>query len=70
MQSNNSPQTVLFVPLPPVASLAKVSAWQLALDTIGLLHILLLLIVAHAAAIVLHSILIVYCLQNPCPCLA
>ena len=43
MQSNDSPQTVHFVPLPPVASLAKVPAWQLVLDTIGLFRILLLL---------------------------
>ena len=47
MQSDDSPQTVHFVPLPPVASLAKVHAWQLALDTIGLFCILLL-----AAAII------------------
>ena len=42
---------------------------KLALD-IDLLRILLLLIVAHAVAIVLHTIVIVYHLQYPCPCLA
>ena len=70
MQSDDSPQTVHFVPPPPVASLAKVPAWQLALDTIGLLRILLLLVVAHTSAIVLHLAVIVYRLQNPCPRLA
>ena len=69
MQSNDSPQTVHFVPLPPVASLAKVPAWQLALDIIDLLRILLLLVVAHAAAIVLHLVFVIYRLQYPCPCL-
>ena len=69
MQSDDSPQTVHFVPLPPtVASLAKVPAWQLALDIIDLFRILLLLVVAHAAAIVLHLAIVVYRLQNPCPC--
>ena len=70
MQSDDSPQTVHFVPLPPVASLAKVPAWQLALDTIGLFRILLLLVVAHAAAIVLHLVIVINCLRYPCPCLA
>ncbi|KAH9974196.1 hypothetical protein BJV77DRAFT_968412, partial [Russula vinacea] len=65
MQSDDSPQTVHFVPLPPVASLAKVPAWQLALDTIGLFRILLLLVVAHAAAIVLHLAIVIYRLRNP-----
>jgi hypothetical protein len=55
---------------PTVASLAKVPAWQLALDIIDLFRILLLLVVAHAAAIALHLAIVVYCLQNPCPCLA
>ena len=70
MQSDDSPQTVHFVPLPPVVSLAKVPAWQLALDIIDLFRILLLLVVAHAAAIVLHLIIVIYCLQYPCPRLA
>ena len=70
MQSDDSPQTVHFVPLPPVVSLAKVPAWQLALDIIDLFRILLLLVVAHASAIALHLVIIVYRLQNPCPCLA
>ena len=70
MQSDDSPQTVHFVPLPPVASLAKVPAWQLALDIIDLFRILLLLVVAHAAAIVLHLVIVIYCLQYPCPRLA
>ena len=68
MQSDDSPQTVHFVPLPLVASLAKVPAWQLALDIIDLFHILLLLVVVHAAAIALHLAIVVYCLQYPCPC--
>ena len=70
MQSDDSPQTVHFVPLPPVASLAKVPAWQLALDIIDLFRILLLLVVAHTAAIALHLAIVVYRLQNPCPRLA
>jgi hypothetical protein len=70
MQSDDSPQTVHFVPLPPVVSLAKVPAWQLALDIIDLFRILLLLVVAHAAAIVLHLVIVIYCLQYPCPRLA
>ncbi|KAH9983005.1 hypothetical protein BJV77DRAFT_1073112 [Russula vinacea] len=65
MQSDDSPQTVHFVPLPPVASLAKVPAWQLALDIIDLFRILLLLVVAHAATIVLHLVIIIYRLQCP-----
>ena len=69
MQSDDSPQTVHFVPLPPVASLAKAPAWQLVLDTIGLFCILLLLVVSHAAAIVLHLIVVINCLRYPCPCL-
>jgi hypothetical protein len=60
MQSNDSPQTVHFVPLPPVASLVKVPAWQLALDIIDFFRILLLLVVAHAAAIALHPAIVVY----------
>ena len=68
MQSNDSPQTVHFIPLPLVASLAKAPAWQLVLDTIGLLRILLLLVVVHAAAIVLHLIIVIHRLQYPCPC--
>ena len=68
MQSNDSPQTVHFVPLPPVASLAKVPAWQLALDIIDFFRILLLLVVAHAATIALYLAIIVYHLQYPCPC--
>ena len=70
MQSDDSPQTVHFVPLPPVVSLAKVPAWQLALDIIDLFRILLLLVVVHAAAIVLHLVIVIYCLQYPCPRLA
>ena len=68
MQSDDSPQTVHFVPLPLVASLAKVPAWQLALDTIGRFRILLLLIVAHAAAIVPHLVIVIKRLQYPCSC--
>ena len=50
--------------------LAKVPAWQLALDIIDLFCILLLLVVAHAAAIVLHLVIVIYHLQYPCPHLA
>ena len=70
MQSDDSPQTVHFVPLPQKRALLKLPAWQLALDTIGLFRILLLLVVAHASAIVLHLVIVIYRLQNPCPCLA
>ena len=70
MQSDDSPQTVHFVPPPPVASLAKVPAWQLVLDTIGLFCILLLLVVVHTATIVLHLVIVINRLQYPCPCLA
>jgi hypothetical protein len=59
MQSNDSPQTVHFIPLLPVASFAKAPAWQLVLDTIGLFCILLLLVVAHTAAIVLHLVIVI-----------
>ena len=70
MQSDDSPQTVHFVPLPQKRALLKIPAWQLALGIIDPLRILLLVLVLHLLAIVVNLLVFVYRLQNPCPRLA
>ena len=67
MQSDDSPQTVHFVPLPQKQALLKTPAWQLALGIIDPFRILLLVLVLHLLAIVTNLLVFVYRLQNRCP---
>ena len=67
MQSDDSPQTVHFVPLPQKQALLKIPAWQLALGNIDPFRILLLVLVLHLLAIVANLFVFIYRLQNPCP---
>ena len=67
MQSDDSPQTVHFVPLPQKRALLKIPAWQLALGIIDPFCILLLVLVLHLLAIVANLLVFIYRLQNPCP---
>ena len=67
MQSNDSPQTVHFVPLPQKQALLKIPAWQLALGIIDPFCILLLVLVFHLLVIIANLYIFIYCLQNPCP---
>ena len=67
MQSDDSPQTVHFVPLPQKQALLKIPAWQLALGIIDPFCILLLVLVFHLLVIIANLYIFIYRLQNPCP---